>query len=231
MASGTLRTGFLGGSFNPVHAGHVRAAVEAREQLGLDGVEFLPAAAPPHKPAAGMLPFAFRCEMLECAIAGLDGLSVNAMEGERQGLSYTWDTLGALSAERPGHELYFIMGATDLLHLPAWNKGLQLVQRASLAVFAREGVEEEAVRNAVQAYWPEAKESAHRFGQAAASWRVGECRVCYIDIPRLDVSASLVRERWLAGRETAGLVPRKAAKLLEQEGAAVAACWKKKSAP
>src|SRR5512142_198557 len=132
------RLGILGGTFNPVHVGHMRLALEMAEALSLDRVEFIPAARPPHKPDEGMLPFDLRAQLLSLSIDGASGLAVNLMEAERPGPSYTWDTLVELSRQRPDTDLYFIMGASDLLNLHLWRRGPELGQLANLAVSNRD---------------------------------------------------------------------------------------------
>ena len=118
----------LGGSFNPPHVGHLRLAIEAAEALSslTDGVDLIPCAVPPHKAMTGMLPFDLRARMLEASIADLPFLRCNRLEGQRQGPSYTWDTLLAYREAAPDTELYFILGSPDFALLPTWHRGLEL---------------------------------------------------------------------------------------------------------
>ena len=133
-----VRLGILGGTFNPVHVAHVRLALEMAEALNLDRVELIPAARPPHKPGEGMLPFELRAALLSLAVEGLDRLSVNLMEAERPGPSYTWDTLQELAVRNPEADMYFIMGASDLLNVHLWRRGAELGSLANLAVATRD---------------------------------------------------------------------------------------------
>ena len=114
--------GIFGGTFNPIHVGHVRAAIEVAEALGLAAVELVPAARPPHKAGEGMLDFPLRLALCRAAVAGLAGFSVNAMEADRPGPSYTCETLAALARTRPDAQHCFIMGMGDLRNLGLWKK-------------------------------------------------------------------------------------------------------------
>lgn len=199
----SLRLGILGGSFNPVHVAHVRLAVEMAEALSLDRVELIPAARPPHKPGEGMLPFELRAALLGKAVEGLDFLSVNLMEAERPGPSYTWDTLTELSRARPGADIHFIMGSSDLMSLHLWRNGLRLCELASLAVATRETLGREEVR-AYLAERPEMGAEAHGPG----AWRFPSGRrLELVEIPRLDISASFIRDRFRRGANLRFLVP------------------------
>ena len=100
------RAGLLGGSFNPIHFGHLLFADEVRERLGLDRMIFVPAASPPHKPASQLAPAADRFAMVERAVAANPAFSVSDVELRRGGPSYTVDTLTAL--QRPDHELFLV---------------------------------------------------------------------------------------------------------------------------
>ena len=113
-----MKIGILGGSFNPVHTGHVRMAVEALEQVGLDRVDLMPAKEPPHKGSEGLLPFAVRLEMVERAVEAIPGLGANPVEGDRPGPSFTCDTLTCFRTEQPQNDFYFILGASTFLELP-----------------------------------------------------------------------------------------------------------------
>lgn len=212
--------GILGGCFNPVHNGHLRLAIEVREQLGLARVELMPAHVPPHKPGEGMLPFVLRAALAEAAVTGVPGLMVSRLEAARPGPSYTVDTLTALRAAWPGVPLWFILGAGDLAGLPGWHRGLEIPALCNLAVAGRGGAGPEAVAAFVAAHWPGAGPDG------AGGWRLpgGNC-LRPVALQRLDISASDVRARWLAGRCLAGLVPREVECALDAGANAVRAAW------
>lgn len=203
----THGVGILGGSFNPVHTGHVRMAVEVLERLHLERVDLVPAAVPPHKPADGMLPFDLRLGLCQLAVEGIPGLRASAIEGERRGPSYTCDTLTCYAA--PPEELFFILGAGTLLELPSWRHGLEIPSISGLVCVNRGGGAEtrgfEAVAALVAARWPEAMQtsSGHE-----PSWRFPSgARLICLEIPRLDIKARDVRERWRQGRNLSLLLP------------------------
>ena len=131
----------LGGSFNPPHVGHLRLAIEAREALGdlVQGVDMVPCAVPPHKVQRSMLPFNLRADMVEACAQGLPWLRCNRMEAQRQGPSYTWDTLCAYREAEPDTDLYFILGSPDFALLSTWHKGLDLPRLCHFVVVPRKG--------------------------------------------------------------------------------------------
>ena len=131
--------GLLGGSFNPVHVGHLRGAIEAQSLLGIERVALIPAPQAPLKDAPSVS-IAHRVAMLNRAVSDLPGLSVDTRELARSGLAYTVDTLLALREEYgPNLSLIFIMGADSLHNLPRWSRWEQLLELANIAVMARPG--------------------------------------------------------------------------------------------
>jgi nicotinate-nucleotide adenylyltransferase len=134
-----MRLGILGGTFDPVHYGHLLLAESAREQCRLDQIWFLPAAIPPHKQQQTISKIEQRIEMLELAVSGNPSMLVSHVEAERGGVTYTVDTLAALHAEDPRRELFFLMGADSLVDLPNWREPERICQLATLAVVRRAG--------------------------------------------------------------------------------------------
>jgi nicotinate-nucleotide adenylyltransferase len=134
-----MRLGIFGGSFDPVHYGHLLLAECCREQCRLDAVWFLPAAVPPHKQDRELTPAAQRIEMLELAIAGNPTFSVCRYETDRGGVNYTVDTLAHLHAEDPNRELFFLLGADMLLDLPRWRNAAKVCELALPIVVHRPG--------------------------------------------------------------------------------------------
>jgi nicotinate-nucleotide adenylyltransferase len=134
-----LRLGIFGGTFDPVHYGHLLLAECCREQCRLDDVWFLPAAVPPHKQDRELTPANRRIEMLELAIAGNSAFSVCRYESDRGGVSYTVDTLTHFHEELPGRELFFLLGADMLLDLPHWRNAPRVCELALPIVVRRPG--------------------------------------------------------------------------------------------
>lgn len=209
-ANTTARIGILGGSFNPVHHGHLRLAVEARELLALDRVELVPTTIPPHKPRGGLLPFGLRCRLLRLAAADDPGLAVSLIEGRRRDPCYTWDTLSASRRAEPGARLFFLMGVSDLPALPDWHRGLELPRLADLTVAARQGMSLARVASLVRLFWPgSAGPKTLSTGPGGVQqWDLPEGgRLILLNPPLLEISSTLVRTYWRQDRSLRFLLP------------------------
>ena len=214
----------LGGSFNPLHIGHLRLAIEVREALGarVGRVDLLPCAHPPHKNDGGLLPFALRCEMLREAARPYPWLCCNPLEGERTALSYTWDTLGIYAEREPGRELFFVLGSGDYRLLPSWHRGLDLPRRCTLVVVPR-GAGLDSFASLTRDLWPGAETAA---GDRFSMRLPGGGQVLFLPVPWLDISATDIRRRLLEGRSVDFLLPAASAALLEKHRAEIVACWR-----
>jgi nicotinate-nucleotide adenylyltransferase len=202
MGLDRMKVGLLGGSFNPVHNGHLRLAVEALEQAGLDRVELVPAYIPPHKEKEHVPSFSFRCRLIEAAIWRMPGLGLNRMEGERAGPSYTVDTLIQYHHMHPDREPFFVIGCPDFVQLTKWFRWRKLPELTHFIVVARERGDEELLDRFITATWPPAR----KHGQAV--WGVPpKCRVQRIQAPKLELSSTLIRDKMAAGRSIRYLVP------------------------
>jgi nicotinate-nucleotide adenylyltransferase len=134
-----MKIGLLGGSFDPVHLGHLLVARAAREELGLDKVCFIPAAQSPFKPDALPAPAPERLRLLRLALAGETGSEVDDLEIRRGGFSYTVDTLRHYAEKFPGAELYYLIGADQAAQLPQWRQAGELARLARFVVAPRPG--------------------------------------------------------------------------------------------
>lgn len=181
--------GVLGGTFDPVHWGHLAIGESAREALGLSHVLFVPAARPPHKPGREISPGADRLAMLEAAVADNAAFGVSRIELDRRGPSYTVDTLAELASGPQAVPLWFILSAEALAGLPGWHEPARILDLACLAVVPRAG------RPVIGPSWMEAQFPGR-----------GD-RVRWIDGPAIDVSASDIRARAAEGRSIRYLVP------------------------
>jgi nicotinate-nucleotide adenylyltransferase len=133
-----VRTGILGGTFNPVHLGHLRAAEEVADSLQLQRVIFMPAAKPPHKDEENLISFAHRWNMLELAVAGNPRFALSDLEHQRPGKSYSVETLSQLSAQYGKKEaLHFLVGLDAFLELPSWKRYRELFSLCHFVVVAR----------------------------------------------------------------------------------------------
>jgi nicotinate-nucleotide adenylyltransferase len=133
------KIGILGGTFNPIHLGHLLIAQDALERARLDHVIFIPSAMPPHKPLAGNVTAAHRLQMVRLAIAGNPRFAVDDLEVRRGGRSYSVETLEELRARHPGAEFYFIIGADSLNELHRWRAAERLVRLCRFLAVTRPG--------------------------------------------------------------------------------------------
>jgi nicotinate-nucleotide adenylyltransferase len=191
------QVGLLGGTFNPPHIAHLVCAQEALLQLGLERVLLVPVGVAPHKVTEADPGVEHRVAMCEAAVAGDERFGVSRADADRAGPSYTVDLLRALSG---ADELTFVVGG-DMAHsLPAWRDPEGVLALARLAVAEREGVRRADI-------------SERLAGLAGAAERV-----VFFDMPRLDISSSLIRRRAAAGLAVRYLVPDPVAAYIEREG-------------
>ena len=174
-----MATGIFGGSFDPVHHGHLIVAARAAEALGLDTVILVPCGIQPLKGQAPAASGADRAAMIRLAIAGDARFTLDTSELERPGPSYTVDTLRALRGRRPDERLVLILGADAAAHLPRWRAADEVARLAEVAVVSRPGA-----------------------GEVTAA-----CVKHRVTAPAIEISASDIRARLLAGRSIRHLVP------------------------
>src|SRR5829696_5244578 len=129
----------MGGTFDPIHIGHLAVAEEAREALRLDRVLFVPAGEPPHKPLGSAIPVDDRSAMVRLAIADNAAFELSSVEVDRRGPSYTVDTVEQLAGDHPDAELHVILSAETFAELPTWHEPDRLFAGAHVAVVPREG--------------------------------------------------------------------------------------------
>lgn len=182
-----MRIGILGGSFDPVHLGHLKLAETAFKQADLDRVIFVPAGYQWRKADQEMAPAGDRCEMVRLAIAGQPHFELSTLEVERDGPSYSDVTLQALQKKWPEADLVFILGRDALDDLPDWHAPERVLELATLAVAGR----------------------ADSGGSAPSEGLPGGLRgrVIWLDMLPVNVSATDIRERVWSGRSIEGLVP------------------------
>ena len=185
--------GVFGGTFDPIHVAHLAVAQEAAEALGLETVLFMPAGQPPHKPGLQITAAEHRLAMVQLAVTGNDRFAVDRREIERDGPSYTVDTLEDLRASRladgASADLTLVLSAEAFLGLMTWREPRRVVELARVVVAPRDG-------------YPDAGPgflAEHMPGLAD--------RAIFLDGPRLRLSASELRTRAAAGRSLRYLVP------------------------
>jgi nicotinate-nucleotide adenylyltransferase len=195
MAGGP-RLGVFGGTFDPVHNGHVVAAVSARHALGLDRVLVVPARQPWQKMDRELAPAEDRFAMLQAAVDGVDGLELSRLELDRPGPSYTADTLEELSKATPEPHLFLIVGADAAADLSTWDRPDDIRSLATIAVVSRAE--------------PAAPGPP---GPPGPGWQVEHVR-----IPALEISSTDLRRRVAAGEPLEGLMPPGAVRCLRERG-------------
>jgi len=187
------KVGLLGGSFDPVHLGHLVLAEEVRDRLGLERVLFVPNRLPPHKPGRKMASPADRLAMVELAIAGNPAFAASDIELRRDGKSYSIDTVRQLRAEHPeGWDVHFIVGADTLPELPTWHRAAELADLCKFVVASRPG---QSLDNLEPLRGTFTEEQI----QAVVSRR--------IEIPPIGVSSTEIRRRVREGLSIRYLVP------------------------
>jgi nicotinate-nucleotide adenylyltransferase len=174
-----MRLGILGGSFNPIHHGHLVIAERAAEQARLDRVLLVPAAQPPLKEARDVAPAAERLALVKAAVRGHPLFEVSDLEIRRGGVSYTVDTLRELAKRLPSAEFFLILGADAAELLPRWKSIDEVAARATFLFAARPGHE-------IRARMPKQK---------------------MVEVPLLEISSTELRERLRHGRSVRWLVP------------------------
>lgn len=195
-----MRLGIFGGSFNPVHYGHLLLAESAREQLALDEVWLIPAAVSPFKVGQEQAPAKARLEMLELALAGSEHLRASSLEIDRGGVSYTVETLAAIAGEHPGARLFLLMGADSLRDLPSWREPARICELATPAVVRRGGARE-----------PDFSGLAN----VVSSDRLAEIRAAQVQMPLIELSSTELRARAAAGQSLRYRTPRAVEKYIE----------------
>ncbi len=197
----------IGGTFNPIHVGHIRLAVEASESLGFDRIEWIPCFSPRHKEATGLLPYALRVELVRLATHDLFGSVVNVIESRLPTPSFTYRTLSALAAAESCAERFFVVGQDEFCRLHRWYRGRDLVSIAHLLIAGRSGAGPTAFHETLHRFWPDSRQTKPQPGLPAAyEFRSGR-RALFLPLPYLEIRSSLVRERWLAGRDLRHLLP------------------------
>jgi nicotinate-nucleotide adenylyltransferase len=182
LSAGSGAVGIMGGSFDPIHLGHLVTAEQARADLGLDEVIFIPAGAQPQK--SHVTPAELRYLMTVLATAAHPAFSVSRFEIDRPGPTFTVDTLRAMRQRRPNHQLFFITGADAILNILTWKDAAECLQLAEFVAATRPGydlqkLESEGLREQVR----------------------------ILDVPALAISSSDVRKRFGSGRSVRYLIP------------------------
>ncbi|HEX5140162.1 MAG TPA: nicotinate-nucleotide adenylyltransferase [Dehalococcoidia bacterium] len=190
-----MRIGVLGGTFDPIHIGHLILAEQAREQVALDRVLFIPAGDPWRKAGRDIAPAQHRLAMTKLAIEGVDEFAVDDCEVRREGPTYTVDTLRELRARiDEDDELFFILGEDALADLPHWHNPSQIADYACIVVAPREGAD------------------------APESLPFDPVSIVRIEMPYIALTASDLRQRVRLGRSLRFMVPVAVERYIEEQG-------------
>ncbi len=222
-AAPARRIGLFGGTFDPIHLGHMEVADAARRRFELDEICLVPSAQPPHKRPIPAAAPADRLAMVRLAAAGRAGFSVSAVELEREGPSYTIETITQVkNGGAPNAALFFLIGYDAFLELNTWKAYNAILQQVDLIVLARARFCSQDLDSAITAL----KRYIHRHLDPGYRWdgqRFGfvhpELRTIYFfDGPRLNISATEIRRRLGQGLPVGTLVPAAVAGYIEQKG-------------
>lgn len=185
-----MRLGVFGGSFDPIHLGHLRLAEEAREGFALDRVLFVPTWVSPFKTGHVTTPPEHRLEMVRLATAHNAAFAYSAIECIREGTSYTVDTLRTLQAENPSAELWFLTGTDAIADLPRWREPEEVLRLTRFAVATRAGTTVE--------------EAQAKLSHLPGAW---QDRISFFPMTNIDISSTDIRSRLATGRSVRYLLP------------------------
>ncbi len=197
------RIGIYGGSFNPVHFGHLIVARAIREKLNLDHVYFLPSHSPPHKDTKKLARPEHRAEMVRLAIEGEDGFQFDDFDLVRPGPCYTIDTVAHFRERTPSAELCLIIGADSLMELPTWHRATELISHCTVVTAARSG---QAPFNPSDLEPTFGKEQTVRLLEGI------------VETPVIDISSTVIRDRVARELSIRYLLPESVRNYIESNG-------------
>lgn len=200
-----MRLGLLGGTFNPIHFGHLRAAEEIRENIHLDRITFIPSALPPHKKVEPPITAANRLEMVRRAVADNPFFEVSEVEIRRPGLSYTVETLRHFQRSAGAEtEFFFIVGMDAFLEINTWESYKELFQLSHFVVLARPGAP-----HALEKFLTDNISPGYRHDHEKRRYLHHELRTVFFqDVTSLDISSTKIRDLVQKGRSIRYLVPK-----------------------
>ena len=187
-----MHIGIFGGTFDPIHLGHLILAEQCRDQAGLDEVWFLPSFHPPHKSDRHLTRFEQRCDMIELAIAGHPAFRLERIEKDLPPPSYTAATVTELRRRHPDHEFSLLMGSDGLPDLPHWYEPKRIIEQVRLVVMPRPGV----------MLW-----TADRLARSLGV-EVSQVRLRYVACPMIEIASRELRRAIADGMSVRYLLPR-----------------------
>lgn len=193
------KTGIMGGSFNPIHYGHLEIAERAYRDYMLDEILFIPNHCPPHKDSSEMADAAMRLEMVKLAIEDKGYFTYSDREIKKGGLSFTYQTMSELKEEEPDTEFYFLMGADSLKEFRKWRHSELIAQKCKILAAMRDEMDNEDVQNL-------AKELSEEY----------QSEFFLLKIPQMDVSSTKIRQAVRRGEKIDRFVPEKVESYMKQ---------------
>ena len=218
-----MRIGLFGGTFNPIHFGHLRAALEVKEGFGLEKIHLIQSAIPPHKERGGIVDADDRLDMTRLAVSNDPDLTVSDIEVKRSGLSYTIDTVNHFKSILPeDHTLYFIMGIDAFLEIETWKSYMDLFLLVKFIVVDRAGIPgglRKSPREIIEHYL-KTRVSADYFFSSSKSCFIHDQkeRVFVFNVSTLDISSTKIRKLIRSGKSINFLVPHKVNEYIKTKG-------------
>jgi len=217
-----MRIGLFGGTYNPVHLGHLRAALEVKEGFELDEIFLIPAALPPHKIPGEVADAADRLHMLNLALEGTSGLNVSDVELKRSGPSYTIDTVHHFKHTLPDKcRIYLIMGLDAFLEIDSWKSYEELLAQIPFIVINRPlaGNRHGFAWGVMEDYLKTSLSAEYEFSESQSCYLRAEKQPIYVyEVTALDISSTMIRKLIKKGRSIEYLVPQKVAKFIKSKG-------------
>ncbi|WP_297712470.1 nicotinate-nucleotide adenylyltransferase [Clostridium sp.] len=193
------RYGMMGGTFNPIHLAHLYIAYEAKETLNLDKVIFMVAGNPPHKKESSVIDSNYRYDMVKIAIKDYSDFEISDYEIQKQGYSYTYETLKYLKGDEGDVEVFFIAGADSLMDIEKWKNPELVLSNCTFVAFNRGEYNKETLEE-------QKKKLQDKYNS----------NIILLDISNLDISSSMIRERIIKGKRVDFFIPEKVMKYIEQ---------------
>ncbi len=211
----TEKIGLLGGTFDPVHLGHLAIAEAARKFLSLDSVLFIPAASPPHKTDHQISPLLHRLAMLQIALQDKTCLTISTIEAQRPGASYTIDTLRELRHSQWSKARFFlIIGLDAFLDLPTWKNCNQLTTQTNLVIVPRPGWDQERMATVIERCFPDYSRPSDKNVWISED----KGRIYFLACQPLPLSSSSIRLLVKEGESIRGLVPKGVELYIKEHG-------------
>ncbi|MBI9082086.1 MAG: nicotinate (nicotinamide) nucleotide adenylyltransferase [Desulfobacterales bacterium] len=218
-----MRIGLFGGTFNPIHLGHLKTIGEVRDAFSLDQVVLIPAAIPPHKPARDMAGTEDRMAMVRLAAAGRQGLAACDVEIQREGVSYSIDTVDHFQrTQAPETELFFIVGVDAFLEIDTWKAHDKLLERLPFIVMTRPDagrLDLDGQHEALGVFLHDRLSGGYRYDPARKAFVHNRKQPLYVlEVTPVDISSTRIRDRIRKGRPISDLVPGSVHDYIHQRG-------------